>query len=187
MEFCRKLSEFLGKFPDILGSLSNSLTFPGVPCQWQPCKSVTFQQFFNWFCFVPLWFSLSHDLASWEGSLVLAFYGQNKTDQMWLVCLQVQVEFRCQHWSWGRTGALPLLGNNEIFVKKTIQNISLENKCKMSEKQLEQLANLYAYNLKKSQSLIGHFLLRLSSYGNINKHFFEDGRNRGCTLPARNS
>ena len=29
----------------------------------------------------------------------------------------------------------------------------------MAEKQLEQLANLYAYNLKKSQSLIGHFLL----------------------------
>ena len=52
--------------------------------------------------------------------------------------------------------------NNEIFVKKTTQNIFLENKCKMSEKQLEQLANLYAYNLKKSQSLIGHFLLRLT-------------------------
>ena len=31
----------------------------------------------------------------------LAFYGQNKTDQMWLVCFQVQVEFRCQHWNWG--------------------------------------------------------------------------------------
>ena len=28
----------------------------------------------------------------------------------------------------------------------------------MSEKQLEQLANFYAYNLKKNQSLIGHFL-----------------------------
>ena len=51
--------------------------------------------------------------------------------------------------------------NNDV--KKTIQNIFLENKCKMSEKQLEQLANLYAYNLKKSQSLIGHFLLRLRS------------------------
>ena len=51
--------------------------------------------------------------------------------------------------------------NNDA--KKTIQNIFLENKCKMSEKQLEQLANLYAYNLKKSQSLIGHFLLRLRS------------------------
>ena len=51
--------------------------------------------------------------------------------------------------------------NNEKFVKKTIQNIFLENKCKMSEKQLEQLANLYAYNLK-SQSLKGHFLLKLT-------------------------
>ena len=30
----------------------------------------------------------------------------------------------------------------------------------MSEKQLEQLANLYAYNLKKSQSLLGHFLFK---------------------------
>ena len=53
--------------------------------------------------------------------------------------------------------------NNEIFVKKTIQNIFLENKCKMSEKQLEQLANLYVYNLK-SQSLIGHFLLSLTKF-----------------------
>ena len=52
--------------------------------------------------------------------------------------------------------------NNEIFVKKTIQSIFLENKCKMSEKQLEQLANPYAFNLKKSRSLIGHFLLRVS-------------------------
>ena len=32
----------------------------------------------------------------------------------------------------------------------------------MSEKQLEQLANPYALNLKKSRSLIGHFLLRLT-------------------------
>ena len=103
-----KFPDFLGKFPDLQGSLSNSLTFPGFPGQWQPCKAVTFQQFFSWFCFVPLWFSLSYGFASWEGSLVLAFYGQNKTDQMWLVCLQVQVEFRCQHWSWGRAGALPL-------------------------------------------------------------------------------
>ena len=103
-----KFPDFLGKFPDLQGSLSNCLTFPGFPGQWQPCKAVTFQQFFSWFCFVPLWFSLSYGFASWEGSLVLAFYGQNKTDQMWLVCLQVQVEFRCQHWSWGRAGALPL-------------------------------------------------------------------------------
>ena len=49
-----------------------------------------------------------------------------------------------------------------LFKKKPSQNIFLENKCKMSEKQLKQLANLYAYNLKKSQSLIGHFLLRLT-------------------------
>ena len=52
--------------------------------------------------------------------------------------------------------------NNEIFVEKNIQNIFLENKGKMSEKLLEQLANLYAYNLKKSQSLKGHFLLSLT-------------------------
>ena len=32
----------------------------------------------------------------------------------------------------------------------------------MSEKQLEQLASLYTYHLKKSQSLIGHFLLKLT-------------------------
>ena len=102
-----KFPDFLGKFPDLQGSLSNSLTFPSFPGQWQPCKAATFQQFFNLFCFVPLWFSFELWLASWEGSLVLA-YGQNKTDQMWLVCLQVQVEFRCQHWSWGRVGALPL-------------------------------------------------------------------------------
>ena len=50
----------------------------------------------------------------------------------------------------------------KYLFKKTIQSISLENKCKMSEKQLEQLANPYAYNLKKSQSLTGHFLLRLT-------------------------
>ena len=50
--------------------------------------------------------------------------------------------------------------NSEMF-KKTIQNIFLENKCKISETQFVQLANLYAYNLK-SQSLIGHFLLRLT-------------------------
>ena len=43
--------------------------------------------------------------------------------------------------------------NNKIFVQKSIQNIFLENKCKISEKQLELLANIYAYNLKKSQSL----------------------------------
>ena len=77
-----KFPDFLGKFFDLQGSLSNSLTFPGFPGQWEPCKAGTFQQFFNWFCFVPLWFSLSYCFASWEGSLVLAFYGQNKTDQM---------------------------------------------------------------------------------------------------------
>ena len=60
------------KFPDCWNSvtnsltfLANSLTFPGFPGQWQPCKAATFQQFFNWFCFVPLWFSLSCGFASW--------------------------------------------------------------------------------------------------------------------------
>ena len=58
--------------------------------------------------------------------------------------------------------ALELGKSLGIALVLTIQNIFLENKCKMSAKQLEQLANLYAYNLKKSQSLIGHFLLRLT-------------------------
>ena len=168
----------LSQIPLLSGSLSNSLTFPGFPGQWQPCKAVTFQQFFNWFCFVPLWFSLSNGFASWEGSLALplAFYGQNKTDQMWLVCLQ---QFR---FKWNSDVIMKYL------FKKTIQSIFLENKCKMSEKQLEQLPNPYAYNLKKSQSLIGHSLLRLtklSSLETINKQFYKDGRNRGFTLPAR--
>ena len=90
--------------------------------------------------------------------MALAFYGQNKTDQMWLVCLQVQVEFGCQHWSWG----IALVLIMKYLFKKTIQSIFLENKYKMSEKQLEQLANPYAYNLKKSQILIGNFLLMLT-------------------------
>ena len=63
--------------------------------------------------------------------------------------------------AWEEQGHCPC-PNNEIFAKETIQNIFFESKCKISEKQLEQLANLYAYNLKKSQSLIGHFLLRLT-------------------------
>ena len=37
LEFCRKFPDFLGKFPDFQRSLSNSLTFPGFPGQWQPC------------------------------------------------------------------------------------------------------------------------------------------------------
>ena len=38
LEFCRKFPDFLGKFPDFQMSLSNSLTFPGLPGQWQPCS-----------------------------------------------------------------------------------------------------------------------------------------------------
>ena len=51
------------------------------------------------------------------------------------------------------------LGSSEIqmgialimkyFLNKNIQNIFFDNKCKISEKQLEQLANLCAYDLKK--------------------------------------
>ena len=60
----------------------------------------------------------------------------------------------------GATGIALVLIMKHLF-KKTIQSIILENKCKISEKQLKQLANPYAYNLKKSQSLTGHSLLRL--------------------------
>ena len=124
MEFCRKFSDVLGKFTNFLGSLSNSLTFPGFPCQWQPCKVVTFQQFFNWFCFVPFWFSLSHDLASWVGSLVLAFYGQKRLIKCgWYA-------FRFKWNSDVSIGAGEELGhcpcpNNEIFVKKPSKIFSL--------------------------------------------------------------
>ena len=78
------------------------------------------------------------------------------------------MEFRCQHWSWG----IALVLIMKYLLKKTIQNIFLENKCKMSEKQLEQLANLYAYNLK-SQSLIGHFLLRLTKLVRLINNFMK--------------
>ena len=126
------------KFPDFQGSLSNSLTFPGFPGQWQPCKAVTFQQFFNWFCFVPLWFSLSHGFASWEGSLALAFYGQNRL----IKCGWCAFRFK---WIGIQMSALELghcrCANNEIFVKKSIQSIFLKNKCKLSEKQLEKKNN----------------------------------------------
>ena len=37
--FCRKFSDFLGKFPDFQRYLSNSITFLGFPGQWQPCSS----------------------------------------------------------------------------------------------------------------------------------------------------
>ena len=159
MKCWQQNSDFLGKFPDLQGSLSNSLIFPGFPGQWQPCKAVTFQQFFTWFCFVPFWFSLSYGFASWEGSLVLAFYGQNKTDQMWLVC------FRFKWNSDVSIGPGEELGHCPCpIMKYLLKNFFLENKCKMSEKQLEQWANLYTYNLKKSQSLIGHFLLRLAKH-----------------------
>ena len=39
----------------------------------------------------------------------------------------------------------------KYFLNKNIQKIFLENKCKLSEKQLEQLANFYAYDLKESK------------------------------------
>ena len=91
----------LSQIPWLSGSLSNSLTFPGFPGQWQPCKAVTFQQFFNWFCFVPLWLSLSYGFASWEGSLALAFYGQNKTGQR-EVCHRIR---EAGDWPiWGKGG-----------------------------------------------------------------------------------
>ena len=93
---------------------------------------------------------------------MLAFYGQNKTRIKWGWC-----GFRFK-WNsdvsigagkcWGIALALIM----KYLFKKNTQNVFLENKCKISEKQPEQLANLYAYNLKKSQSLIGHFLLRLT-------------------------
>ena len=47
---------------------------------------------------------------------------------------------------WNSDGITLLL---KYLLNKNIQNIFLENKCKISEKQLEQLANLYAYGLKK--------------------------------------
>ena len=56
----------------------------------------------------------------------------------------------------------------KYFINKNIQSIIFDNKCKISEKQLEQLADLCAYDLKKnqSQSLTGYFLLRLKAqYG----------------------
>ena len=53
------------------------------------------------------------------------------------------------YWSWGIALIM------KYFFNENIQNIFFENKCKISEKQLEQLADLYAYNLKKSQSLTG--------------------------------
>ena len=37
----------------------------------------------------------------------------------------------------------------KYFINKNIQSIFLDNKCKISEKQLEQLADLCAYDLKK--------------------------------------
>ena len=37
----------------------------------------------------------------------------------------------------------------KYFHNKNIQNIFLENKSEVSEKQLEHLANLYTYELKK--------------------------------------
>ena len=37
----------------------------------------------------------------------------------------------------------------KYFLNKNIQKIFPDNKCKISEKSLEQLANLVAYNLKK--------------------------------------
>ena len=37
----------------------------------------------------------------------------------------------------------------KYFLSKNIQNIFMDNKCKISEKQLEQLANICAYDLKK--------------------------------------
>ena len=121
-----KFPDFLGKFPDLQGSLSNSLTFPGFPGQWQPYKAVTFQQFFSWFCFVPLWFSLSYGFASWEGSLVLAFYGQNKTDQMWPVCLQVQVEnFQMSALELGKSWGIALVLIMKYLLKKPSKIFSL--------------------------------------------------------------
>ena len=114
-----KFPDFLGKFPDLQGSLSNSLTFPG---QWQPCKAVTFQQFFSWFCFVPLWFSLSFGFASWEGSLVLAFMAKTRLIKCgWYA-------FRFKWNSDVSIGAGKKLGhwpcpNNEIFVKKKTSKI----------------------------------------------------------------
>ena len=59
----------------------------------------------------------------------------------------------------------------KYFINKDIQSIFLDNKCKISQKQLEQLADLCAYDLKKkpkSQSLSGHFLLRLKAREKIN-------------------
>ena len=45
------------------------------------------------------------------------------------------------------------ISSNEIIFNKIIQNMFLENKCKISEKQLEQLANLSVYIVKKSQGV----------------------------------
>ena len=37
----------------------------------------------------------------------------------------------------------------KFFINKNIQSIFLDNKCKISDKQLEQLADLCAYDMKK--------------------------------------
>ena len=55
----------------------------------------------------------------------------------------------------------------KYFADKNMQSIFLDNKCKISEKQLEKLADLCAYDLKKkpnSQSSTARFLLRLNAH-----------------------
>ena len=62
--------------------------------------------------------------------------------------------------SWGI--ALVLIMKYLLKKPSKIFFLRINAKCLKNNLCLEQLANLYAYNLKKSQSLIGHFLLRLT-------------------------
>ena len=62
----------------------------------------------------------------------------------------------------GKSWGVVLVLIMKYLFKKPSKIFSLRINAKCLKNNFEQLANLYAYDLKNSQSLIGHFLLRLT-------------------------